>query len=178
MSPRFSPLLVAQSLSFRSLLLHPSSPSLSFSHLLGLEHPAFSRSPALTRRRDQFPGDPGPTPPPGPKPCPAPSAPGLTQKSMLKPSSRYLMHRRPPRKRPMLRPGRLDPESPGWRLSAGSSGSRRGGGGALGKEAGPGRGLSGAGPLGRGRSPAGGERGPRKTRSCEAGEGWGHRRSQ
>lgn len=148
-SPPFSPSLFAQSLSLSvlSLSIPPLPLCLPFSHLRHLEHPAFSRSPARTPQRSA-PRGPGSRHPARPLPCPALLAPGLTQKSRLKPRSRYLMHRRPPRKRPMLRPRRRDPESPGPRPSAGSSGSRPGGGGARGARGGAcgaGRSLRGAG---------------------------------
>lgn len=128
----------------------PSLPSLFVCLFLtsGIWNTLPSPGARLGRRSGQLPGDPGPATPPGPLPCPALLAPGLTQKSRLKPRSRYLMHRRPPRKRPMLRPRRRDPESPGPRPSAGSSGSRPGGGGARGARGGAcgaGRGLRGAG---------------------------------
>lgn len=148
-------------LSFRSVLLHPAPPSLpAFSHLCRLEHPAFpTPEPGSDACSDPSSGDPGPAPLPGP-PLPGPSAQGLTQKSRLKPSSRYLMQRRPPRKRPMLRPGGGIPSpqagdgAPG---AAGAGGRRRGyrgwrrglrgGGVAFGAEgrAYRGRGLQGAG---------------------------------
>lgn len=95
--------------------LHPSPPSLS----AAFSPPPFGTPCLLEPGSDaaavSSPGDSGPAPRPGPLPCPTLSAPGLTQKSRLKPSSRYLMHRRPPRKRPMLRPRRRDLESPGPR---------------------------------------------------------------
>lgn len=173
-SPPFSPFPFAQSLSLS--ILSPSIPPLPLclpsSHLRRLEHPAFSRSPARTPQRSA-PRGPGSRAPPGPLPCPALLAPGLTQKSRLKPRSRYLMHRRPPRKRPMLRPRRRDPESPGPRPRAGSGGSRPGGGGARGARGGAceaGRGLrGGAGPAGGG---AGAGRAPREGPEDPQRPGW------
>lgn len=163
--PPFSPSLFAQSLSLSvlSLSIPPLPLCLPFSHLRHLEHPAFSRSPARTPQRSA-PRGPGSRHPARPLPCPALLAPGLTQKSRLKPRSRYLMHRRPPRKRPMLRPRRRDPESPGPRPSAGSSGSRPGGGGARGARGGAcgaGRGL--LGDLVRGRGARRGPNGARRS---------------
>lgn len=124
----------------------------------------------LGSRSGQLPGAPCPASPPSPLPCPALSAPGLTQKSRLKPSSRYLMHRRAPPKRPMLRPRRRDPESPGpdselrqRREPAGRGRSARGLG--RGRRGGRGAGLE----------PAQGERGPGRTPSQEAGDGWERR---
>ena len=131
---------------------------LPFSHLRRLEHPAFSWSPARTPRRSE-PWGHRPRVPTRPPPCPALLASSLTQNSRLKPSSRYLMHRRPPRKRPMLQPQRRDREFPGRLLSAGSGGSRPGGGGALGAGGGAYGGGAEAGPAEGGRAPAGGVRG-------------------
>lgn len=170
----------------------PSRPSLAACLFLISAARNTRLSPGARLGRPQRPILQGPRPraPAGP-PLPGPSAQGLTQKSRLKPSSRYLMQRRPPRKRPMLRPGGGIPSpqagdgAPG---AAGAGGRRRGyraGGGALG--AGPsgrgrgperrggatGAGLQGAGLQGAGRDPAGGARGPGRTPAVRLARGVG-----
>lgn len=101
----------------------PSVPSL-FVSLAPLEHPAFPQGPTLLR-----------SPPWGPRPPSWPAGSGLTQNSRLKPSSRYLMHRRPPRKRPILRPRQRAPDSPGPRRAPGAAGAGgRGGAGWKGRD--------------------------------------------
>ena len=178
-SPPFSPFLIAQSLCrFSPPPSFPPSPPTHPARFVCLFLTSFflntlPSGARLGRRSGQLPGDPCPAPPPGPLPYPTLSAPGLTQKSRLKPSSRYLMHRRPPPKRPMLRPRRRDPEYPGpgselreRREPAGRGRSARG----------LGRGLRGAGWGGAaGLEPAQGERGPGRTPSQEAGDGWERR---
>lgn len=164
---RFSPFLVAQSLppSAPSPSIPPAIPPLPLClplpHLSLFEHPALW-SPARTRQRPA-PRGPRPRAPARLLPCPACPAPGLTQKSRLKPSSRYLMHRRPPRKRPMLRPRRRDPVSPGPRSERRERREPAGRGRSARDR---GRGLRGAGRRGgarAGRWAGGGPGGPRES---------------
>lgn len=99
-SPLFPPFLVL-SLSVLSPSTAPLPLCPPYSHLRPCERPAFWSAAGTPQRSATR--RPRPCAPARALPSPALSVPGLTQKSRLKPSRRYLMHRRPPRKRPMLR---------------------------------------------------------------------------
>lgn len=177
-SPPFSPFLIAQSLSLSVLSpsifpsLPPSPPRplcLPFSSLRLFEHPAF-RSPARKPQRSA-PRGPLPCVPAQPPPLPGPFRSGSHPEEQVEAEQQVLDAPQGPAEAPhaaapaagsrVPRPGLGAPAAPG----AGGEGAER-----EGPWAGPAGGGGGA-----GLEPAQGERGPGRTPSQEAGDGWERR---